>query len=391
VGESLQSEALQRRGATDPSTSSPVAELRSVMDDLPEGVAVLDAITGEVSQNTVADVLSRTVATSEAPSDVSTRPGSAGNTGVKATAGDHVDVALRTALAGTPILGEQFSGVDPATGKEVALLANSAPVRDDSGEIAGAVTLLQDITPLKEQERLRGERLAEAAHDLRNHLTGMLAMSQMLESHLNQHSTVDPSLLRRGLLVIASGVRRVDAQMDVVLRIAREQGETPIDLRREDVDLTTLTAEIIAEFQSPDGRHRIKLEAADYPLLGQFDAALLRTMLRNLLGNAIKFSPEGGDITICLDREPKGDGALALLKVTDQGVGIPAADLQHVFERYYRASNVIAVIPGTGLGLNGVRRTVERHGGSVSIDSSVGSGTTVTVRLPLVGRHDAGD
>jgi signal transduction histidine kinase len=276
--------------------------------------------------------------------------------------------------------------VDPAPGKEVTLLANSAPVRDDSGEIAGAVTLLQDVTPLKEQERLRGERLTKAAHDLRNHLASVLAVSQVLESRLDQHITVDPSLLRRGLTMIASGVRRIDAQMDVVLRIAKEQGDARLDLHLEDVDLTTVTAEVVAEFQAPDGRHRIRLAAADYPVLGQFDTALLRTMLRNLLSNAITFSPEG---TVCLAQESKGDNALALLKVSDQGVGIPAPDLQRVFERYYRASNATGRIPGSRLGLSGVRRTVEQHGGSVEIASTEGSGTTVTVRLPLESKQDS--
>jgi two-component system sensor histidine kinase VicK len=102
----------------------------------------------------------------------------------------------------------------------------------------------------------------------------------------------------------------------------------------------------------------------------------------NVLSNAVKFSPSGGLITLklaCTDEQQ------ARIQIIDQGVGVPAGDLPHVFEHFYRASNVVGRIAGTGIGLAGVRQIIEQHGGSISMDSKAGAGTTVTIHLPLAG------
>jgi signal transduction histidine kinase len=281
------------------------------------------------------------------------------------------------------VLGEQFKVVDPGTGREATILAKSAPVHDANGAVEGAITLLQDITPLKEQERLRQERLAEAAHDLRNHLTTVLSTTQILQSHVNRHATVDGALLARGLTLIVSGVQRVDTQVDVILNIAHERGEERAELQRAAVDLVQVVREVVAEFEVPDSMHTIQLAALADSAIGCFDEACLRTVLWNLLGNSIKFSPQGGAIQVHLERDQRDEGEWLLLRVIDTGLGIPAGDLPHVFERFYRASNASGQIPGTGLGLSGVQRIVEQHGGTVCIDSTEGYGTTVDIRLPI--------
>jgi signal transduction histidine kinase len=99
----------------------------------------------------------------------------------------------------------------------------------------------------------------------------------------------------------------------------------------------------------------------------------------NLVSNAIKYSPNGGEVRVRLGCEDR----CAVLSVQDQGVGIPAADLPRVFEQFHRAANVAGRFKGTGLGLAGARHIVEQHGGSISLESREGVGTTVTVRLPL--------
>src|SRR5207245_6637344 len=99
--------------------------------------------------------------------------------------------------------------------------------------------------------------------------------------------------------------------------------------------------------------------------------------------NAIKYSPEGGDITLTLRREEDGVGEWAVLTVRDQGVGIPPHEVPRVFERFYRASNVVGNIPGTGIGLAGVRQIVEQHGGSIAVESRERAGSSFTVRLRL--------
>jgi signal transduction histidine kinase len=93
----------------------------------------------------------------------------------------------------------------------------------------------------------------------------------------------------------------------------------------------------------------------------------------------MKFTPMGGEVVLRIGRE----GAWAVLSVKDRGVGIPAADVPHVFERYWRGSNVTGRIAGSGLGLSGARGIIEQHGGSISVESAEGVGTTFTLRLPL--------
>jgi signal transduction histidine kinase len=107
-------------------------------------------------------------------------------------------------------------------------------------------------------------------------------------------------------------------------------------------------------------------------------------VLDNLLANAIKYSPDGGDIALTLSQEDDESGSWALLTVTDQGVGISARDLPHVFERFYRGKDTTTWITGTGIGLASVRQIVEQHGGSVRVESQVGKGSAFMVCLPLV-------
>jgi signal transduction histidine kinase len=106
-------------------------------------------------------------------------------------------------------------------------------------------------------------------------------------------------------------------------------------------------------------------------------------VLDNLLGNALKYSPRPDCITVGLEREADIEGEWAVIRVHDHGVGIPAAELRRVFDRFYRGSNVASEIRGVGVGLAGVRQIMQQHAGRISVESQEGVGSTFTVRLPL--------
>ena len=148
-------------------------------------------------------------------------------------------------------------------------------------------------------------------------------------------------------------------------------------------DLVALAHRVVAAHASSSDTHRIRVGADDPELLGTWDAGRLERVLDNLISNGLKYSPDGGEVTVSLLREHADEGMWAVICVRDRGLGIPAADLPHVFERFHRASNVSEQIGGTGLGLAGARQIVEQHGGSISLESEEGRGTTVTVRLPM--------
>ncbi|HXI18466.1 MAG TPA: ATP-binding protein, partial [Chloroflexota bacterium] len=132
-------------------------------------------------------------------------------------------------------------------------------------------------------------------------------------------------------------------------------------------------------------RHAIRVETDAPALTGSWDLDRLERALDNLVGNAVKYSPGGGEIVVSLAQE----GVEAVLSVRDEGLGIPAADQLRLFERFHRGANVIGQIDGAGIGLSDVYRVVTEHGGTVSVesreqDAQGRGGSTFTVRLPQI-------
>ncbi|HEU5433498.1 MAG TPA: HAMP domain-containing sensor histidine kinase [Thermomicrobiales bacterium] len=228
--------------------------------------------------------------------------------------------------------------------------------------------------------------LDAVAHDVRHPLTLAKGQAQYLERLLERRA-VEPDQLAVGLESIAAAVDRAAELLDELLDVARLESGEVLTLHPEPVDLVALTDAAVTAAQRSTDRHVLRLDVATLGLSGRWDARRLRRVLDNLLGNAIAYSPDGDDIAVHVRREAMETGAQAVLAVCDQGIGIPANDLPHVFECFHRGGNVDA-IPGTGLGLAAVKRIVALHGGTVAIASAEGRGTTVTIRLPLEARQD---
>jgi signal transduction histidine kinase len=184
-----------------------------------------------------------------------------------------------------------------------------------------------------------------------------------------------------GLERIEATVGRMTRMIDELLDVARLEVGRPLELECGRVDLVALVRHRIAEHQQHTGRHFIQ-QAGEPDLVGEWDAARLERVLDNLLSNAIKYSPEGGIIRVAVIRDEDEEGAWAIVSVRDEGVGIPADDLSRIFEQFQRAQNV-GRIGGTGVGLAATQQIVAQHGGSVTVDSQEGSGSTFTVRLPV--------
>jgi signal transduction histidine kinase len=121
------------------------------------------------------------------------------------------------------------------------------------------------------------------------------------------------------------------------------------------------------------------VDARPESIVGTFDVPRLERVVHNLIGNAVKYSPRGGCVSVAV-HEAEG---WATLVVRDEGVGIPAEDLPHIFEPFWRGAQVVGHISGTGIGLANTQRIVERHGGTVSAQSAEGGGSMFMVRLPL--------
>ncbi len=230
--------------------------------------------------------------------------------------------------------------------------------------------------------RVREEFLASVAHDLKNPLGAIKAFSQLLQRQLARGNTVEPTGISHGLARIDAMVTRTVAQLDELLDVARLQADQPLQLDLRPTDLVALAQRVTAEYQQTTSTHQMRVLTDLATLEGRWDAPRLERILGNLLSNAIKYSPNGGEIVVEVRRR-ENPHPEALLMVHDHGIGVPKADLPRIFGRFYRASNAAGRLPGTGIGLAGVRQIVEQHGGTIGVRSEEGQGSTFTVRLPI--------
>jgi len=224
----------------------------------------------------------------------------------------------------------------------------------------------------------RDEFLAAAAHDLKTPLASMKGIAQLLHNRIRRLELADGERLTDGLARIDATATRMAILVNELLDLARLEMERPLELERQSTDLVALAQQAVADQQPNSPRHRLVVETAHADLVGNWDESRIRRVIDNLLSNAVKYSPAGGDVIVILKRQ----GDLAVVEVSDSGVGIPADDLSHIFERFRRGSNV-GQIQGTGIGLAISRMIVEQHGGSISAHSSETAGTTFAVRLPV--------
>jgi signal transduction histidine kinase len=238
---------------------------------------------------------------------------------------------------------------------------------------------------IQEAVRIRDEFLSSVSHDLKTPLTAIKGRAQLLRRRsIRDDARNGKDWMSEGLAQIDTTATRMSMLINELLDISRLQIGQPLELDRQPADLVHLVQASVADWQHEVmGQHEIEVETELPSLVGFWDIDRLDRVLVNLIANAVKYSPDGGKITLRLSREESAGEEWAVLAVIDQGIGIPAADLPHIFEPFTRAGNVIGRITGTGLGLAGSQRIIEQHGGTIEVASQEGSGSTFTLRLPL--------
>lgn len=275
----------------------------------------------------------------------------------------------------------------PLRDPEQMLLRIAAPVVE-SGEFSGHVIILIDVTAeraaLAQAERaiaLRDRFISIAGHELKTPLTSIKGSAQLLLRQMAGGAVsgvVDDRAVRQ-LGLIDSQSDRLRGLIDELLDVSRIQSGR-IELRPESADLRAMVVNAV-EALPEDARSRVRLVAPE-PLPGVFDTLRIDQVIANLLDNALKYSAPETTVDVCLER----DGGDALLRVADQGIGIPEAEQHELFEPFARASNATQLDEtGLGLGLYITRQIVELHGGSITVESVAKVGSTFSVRLPLGG------
>jgi two-component system NtrC family sensor kinase len=240
----------------------------------------------------------------------------------------------------------------------------------------GLAVILQDITHLKELDRIKSDFVNTVSHDLRSPLTAILGYVELIE-RVGPISDQQVEFIRR----IELSVQNITALINDLLDLGRI--EAGFDVHKEIVPLRTLVYYIIDSLRPRIEEKALQLEV-DVPeqlpsILG--NPIRMRQMLMNLVGNALKYTQSGGEICI----SARSQAGQIILQISDNGPGIPLADQPYIFDKFYRASNVAGAV-GTGLGLAIVKSIVENHQGRIWVDSTPGHGSKFTVVLPAVDR-----
>jgi two-component system, OmpR family, phosphate regulon sensor histidine kinase PhoR len=270
--------------------------------------------------------------------------------------------------------GESVQTVEITAGANRVLQANVAPVTNASGNVGSAVAVFLDLTEIRRAERMRRDFVANVSHEFKTPLTSIRGYTETLLSGAKD----DPRIATDFLGIIERNARHLEALVRDLLVLARLEAELPAT--RDQFDLMSIIKEQMAARKNVLAERSIEI-SVDCPAIQiQADRARLTTALSNLIDNAILYNRPGGQIRILADTL----NGIVNISVADTGNGIPSDELSRIFERFYRVDKArTRDSGGTGLGLSIVKHAIESQGGTISVTSKIGSGSTFTIHLPV--------
>lgn len=358
------------------------SRLRVVLDTAPVGISLYLAPDGRLSLF------------NKAAEAILGRPADAPEIGL-AEQGLFQDVRLPGGLPFPPrelplsraLRGETVTGVGSLlrqpSGREVHILENSAPLRDAEGHIVGAVLAFQDVTPIREQERLREEFIGAAAHELKTPVATIRGYAELLRRWSPEERAAHES---RAIEAICAQTHRIARRVQEMLEVVRFR-RAPEVLLPKRFDLGELASQVVDRAQALTRLHRMSLQR-EGPAPVRADRERVEEVLAGLLTNAIDFSPKGGDI----EARVWTRAGEVLCSVRDRGVGIARQRQAHVFEAFYEA--VPSGAPGyrgkVALSLHLSKLVIDRHQGRIWLESEEGKGSTFYFSLPSADRSAGG-
>lgn len=250
----------------------------------------------------------------------------------------------------------------------VDVSAGFTPHRDLLGAVASVSVIMRDIAERRAVERVQQEFLAVTTHELRTPVTGIKGNAQIMKRR--------GAYSERSVDAIVAQAERLERLINDLLLASQVQTDR-LELALEELDLAATARAAVDNLGANEST--VRVEMPPQPVLVRADAHRLNQVVSNLLTNAIKYSPEGAEVTV---RVARTEGE-AHLSVEDRGVGIPPEALPHLFDRFYRVNGTTGTVQGLGLGLYISRRIVDAHGGRIEVASETGRGSIFTVTLPF--------
>lgn len=264
---------------------------------------------------------------------------------------------------------------DPSSSSPRIFQARGSLLCENGEKRQGMVTTFHEVTRERELARLKSEFVSTAAHELRTPLASILGYSELLLgdgdfSHKDQNDFLG---------IIQEKAEYLSEIVNDLLDISRIESGQKLDLRREDCSLNKILEGFEENFRKVLTGYRFILDLPASPIDVYIDRRAICQVFENLLGNAVKYSPDGGNITLAA-RTRKN---LCHISITDTGIGMTKDQVKHAFDTFYRADASNTAIRGTGLGLTIVKHILEAHGSDIRLESVPGEGTTVHFSLPL--------
>jgi PAS domain S-box-containing protein len=261
----------------------------------------------------------------------------------------------------------------PITDEDRIYAGVFAPIIDEEQTCAGAVAVFRDVTETKRLENLKTEFLNMVAHELRTPLTPIIAYIQLMIV-----KNPPPEKVKKYAALIFRETQRLATLINDLLDLSRIESGKGLTMNIEPINIKELASNVYETFKDASPKHTMLLEAPG-DLTANADKDKITQVLINLLSNATKYSPEGGEIKIRLFE----DNGNACVSVSDHGIGIPKEDLTKVFEKFHRVENKqVHKIQGTGIGLTIVKKIMDYHKGGVKVESEEGAGSTFTFWVP---------
>jgi len=261
-------------------------------------------------------------------------------------------------------------------GSECPISASVAPIRNSSGTVIGIVMVLRDVSQEREIDRMKKDFVSSVSHELRTPLTSIKAYTETMLSEPDMPEQAK----RQSLAVIDEESNRLANLIEDLLEVSRiEAGNVKIAWKG--IDVAAVTNRVLSTLEPLADKKNIQLKSDVSDKLPVFysDESKVRSVFTNLVNNAIKFTPEQGRVSVCVQCQ----GQELVIRVSDTGMGIPKEALPKIFERFYRVHRPGTQIQGTGLGLAIVKEIVMMHNGRIEVESEADRGTTFTVFLPL--------
>jgi two-component system phosphate regulon sensor histidine kinase PhoR len=277
--------------------------------------------------------------------------------------------AVRSVLA-----GESVQTLEITVGNNRVLQANVAPVTSVAGVVNSAVVVFHDFTEIRRGERMRRDFVANVSHEFKTPLTSIRGYTETLLAGAKDDPKIAPDFLR----IIERNAQHLSALVSDLLVLARLEAEVPAT--KEQFDLPLVIREQISSRKNALVERSIEV-SMDCPAMQiQTDRARLATALSNLIDNAIHYNKPGGHIRISAEAQ----NSTLNIAIEDTGNGIPSDELPRIFERFYRVDKSrTRESGGTGLGLAIAKHAIESQGGTITVTSRLGAGSTFTIHLPV--------